>query len=111
MSKINEENKFSLEAGELVHGIANRLISGEIKIQNMCDKRIKALLELSEVLRRQSPSDNDAPILLAEGFNITHFSRPGWISLATHLIEQSAGSELRHCIDSVVSEGYGKHDV
>ncbi|MDA0152299.1 hypothetical protein OH460_08295 [Vibrio sp. Makdt] len=85
--KQTEELEMSVQSGEFIHTIANRLCDGEIKISGVNQTRQKLIMELSELLRRKGVQDSDAPLLLAEGFHVTQHPRSSWINLAGHLLD------------------------
>lgn len=83
---FNEEQKLSLQAGEFIHTISNFLSEGRIKIDGVDDHRIKIIVDISHVLRCETVRDDDAPLLLTEGFKLSDYPRSAWIDLADRLI-------------------------
>lgn len=100
--KLNEEQKLSLEAGEFIHTIANFLIDGSVKMDNIDAHRSDVIMEISEALRRTNVVDADAPVLLAHGIKLSEYPRSTWIDLATRVLcERDLNSSISDIIKSV----------
>ncbi|MCG9576679.1 hypothetical protein L1D14_10560 [Vibrio tubiashii] len=91
---MTEEQRLSLEAGEFIHSIANRLDEKNIQSGEVSAFRAKLIMELSEALRRPHVLDDDVPLLLAEGFHISQYPRSIWIDLASRLLDESEDKPL-----------------
>lgn len=98
---MNEEHKMSLEAGELIHTIANKLVDGTIQIEGVNSSRVKLIMELSEALRQTNSVDSNAPLLLSEGFRISQYPRSAWIDLASRLLDTDTDTPLLEIIQQV----------
>ena len=94
MLNMIERLKISLEAGEFIHSVANRLRDRTINIQGVSSKRADIIMEISEVLRSDTVLDSNAPILLSEGFQISKYPRSAWISLASYLLDGTDETSL-----------------
>lgn len=94
---FTEEQKLSLQSGEFIHSIANRLADGII----LTPLHAKLIMELSEILRKANPCDSDAPLLLAEGFHISQHPRSTWIELASRLLDADTDIPLLDIIKQV----------
>lgn len=96
--QLNEQERMSLEAGEVLHTIANRLCSGEVQIDEVTPKRAELIMELSEALRKIYAIDRNAPLLAAEGFRISEYPRSVWIDLAGRLIDAPIETPIENII-------------
>lgn len=92
--KLNEEQKLSLEAGEFIHTIANLLVDGSIKMENIDAHRSQVIMEISEALRRSTVIDAESPLLSMEGFKLSEHPRSAWIELATRLMDASENTSI-----------------
>ncbi|NGZ66589.1 hypothetical protein G6Z92_06265 [Vibrio aestuarianus subsp. cardii] len=96
--KLNEEQKLSLQAGEFIHTIANLLIDGNIKMENINAHRSEVIMEISEALRRSAVVDAYAPALLADGIKLSEYPRSVWIELATRLLDAHGDEPVSNII-------------
>lgn len=95
------DQKLSLEAGEFIHTIANRLLEGSIFINGVNAERAQIIMEISEVLRFPVVIDDRAPLLSNEGFLISQYPRSSWIDLASRLIDASEKQSISDIIKQV----------
>lgn len=98
-----EEKKLSLEAGEFIHTIANRLVDGSLHIENISEHRAQIIMEISNVLRYSSVDDVYAPLLSKEGFFISQHPRSTWIDIASRLIDASEDVSVSEVIKQACS--------
>ncbi|EMK6988270.1 hypothetical protein ACOJUY_004346 [Vibrio alginolyticus] len=99
--QLNEEQKLSLESGEFIHTIANFLIDGSIKIENIDAHRSQVIMEISEALRQVDVVDADAPLLLADGVKLSEYPRSTWIDLASRLFDANTDVPLLDIIKQI----------
>lgn len=111
MLNMIERLKISLEAGEFIHSVANRLRDGTINIQGVSPKRADIIMEISEVLRSDTVLDSNAPILLSEGFRISKYPRSAWISLASYLLDGTDETSLDSYFKMVGEQAECQHSL
>ncbi|EKF9501214.1 hypothetical protein O1C20_003367 [Vibrio cholerae] len=99
--QLNEEQKLSLESGEFIHTIANFLIDGSIKKENIDAHRSQVIMEISEALRKVAVVDADAPLLLVNGVKLSEYPRSAWIDLARRLFDADTDTPLLDIIKQI----------
>lgn len=98
---MNEVQKLSLETGEFIHTIANRLVKGSIIIKGVDGLRASLIMELSEALRCSNPLNTDTPTLTSEGFFISDYPRSIWVDLASRLIDANEDTPTSVIVERV----------
>ena len=87
MAKSTEEMKMSLEAGEIIHSLGNRIEDKEITVESECECIGEVLQELGSALRTNPIRDELYPCLERLGFKPSNYKSSQLIALAGWLFD------------------------
>ncbi|MEH6454781.1 MAG: hypothetical protein V7749_00535 [Cocleimonas sp.] len=99
MASSVEELNMSLQTGELIHSIGNRIVDKELTIESKCEQVGEVLQELGSALRTNPITDRYYPCLERFEFKPSNYKRSELIGLADWLFD--SGKSFDECVNSL----------
>lgn len=96
---MNDELRMSLESGELIHSLGNKIVDKELTVESQCECIGEVLQELGSALRTNPINDEHYPCLERLEFKPSHFKRSEIIALAGWLFD--SGKSFDECLKSL----------
>lgn len=96
---MSDELRMSLESGELIHSLGNKIVDKELTVESQCECVGEVLQELGSALRTDPIKDELYPCLERFEFKPSHFKRSEIIALAGWLFD--SGKSFDECLKSL----------